>query len=72
MENLVSQCTAQGDLVALRDTSLDSERMEHAWNGLDGGRCGVQRRPWRDGEGDPLKEGLGQLDSYLSGLGLEL
>jgi hypothetical protein len=26
---------------------------------------------WRDGEPDPLAEGLEQLDGYLAGLGLE-
>jgi len=31
---------------------------------------GMELKVWRDGESDPLKEGLKQLDSYLSGLGL--
>lgn len=31
----------------------------------------MELKVWRDGERDPLNEGLEQLDSYLSGLGLE-
>jgi hypothetical protein len=31
----------------------------------------MELKVWRDGQGDPLNEGLEQLDSYLSGLGLE-
>ncbi len=32
---------------------------------------GMELKVWRDGERDPLEEGLAQLDGYLSGLGLE-
>jgi hypothetical protein len=32
---------------------------------------GIELKVWRDGERDPLREGLTQLDGYLSGLGLE-
>lgn len=31
---------------------------------------GIEIKVWRDGEKDPLNEGLEQLDGYLSGLGL--
>ena len=31
----------------------------------------MELKVWRDGERDPLNEGLEQLDSYLSGLGLQ-
>jgi hypothetical protein len=31
---------------------------------------GMELKVWRDGESDPLKEGLEQLDHYLDGLGL--
>ena len=31
---------------------------------------GIELKVWRDGEKDPLAEGLEQLDGYLSGLGL--
>lgn len=31
----------------------------------------MELKVWRDGERNPLAEGLAQLDSYLSGLGLE-
>lgn len=31
---------------------------------------GIELKVWRDGEGDPLEEGLAQLDAYLDGLGL--
>jgi len=32
---------------------------------------GIELKVWRDGQGDPLEEGLGQLDAYLTGLGQE-
>ncbi|MCX6032613.1 MAG: ATP-binding protein [Chloroflexi bacterium] len=32
---------------------------------------GIDLKVWRDGESDPLAEGLAQLDGYLAGLGLE-
>ena len=32
---------------------------------------GIELKVWRDGEPDPLAEGLEQLDSYLAGLGLK-
>ena len=32
---------------------------------------GMELKVWRDGERDPLKEGLAQLDQYLNGLGLD-
>jgi hypothetical protein len=32
---------------------------------------GIELKVWRDGESDPLTEGLEQLDGYLAGLGLE-
>ena len=32
---------------------------------------GIELKVWRDGERDPLPEGLQQLDGYLSGLGLQ-
>jgi hypothetical protein len=31
---------------------------------------GIELKVWRDGEPDPLTQGLGQLDGYLAGLGL--
>jgi hypothetical protein len=31
---------------------------------------GIELKVWRDGAGDPLDEGLAQLDAYLDGLGL--
>jgi hypothetical protein len=31
----------------------------------------MELKVWRDGQSDPLSEGLEQLDSYLGGLGLE-
>jgi hypothetical protein len=31
---------------------------------------GIELKVWRDGEGNPLDEGLAQLDAYLDGLGL--
>jgi hypothetical protein len=32
---------------------------------------GIELKVWRDGEPDPLTEGLAQLDGYLAGLGLD-
>jgi hypothetical protein len=32
---------------------------------------GMELKVWRDGERDPLNEGLAQLDQYLNGLGLD-
>jgi hypothetical protein len=32
---------------------------------------GIELKVWRDGEPDPLTEGLKQLDGYLAGLGLD-
>jgi hypothetical protein len=32
---------------------------------------GIELKVWRDGEPDPLTEGLEQLDGYLAGLGLD-
>ena len=32
---------------------------------------GIELKVWRDGEPDPLPEGLEQLDGYLAGLGLD-
>ena len=32
---------------------------------------GIKLKVWRDGEPDPLTEGLAQLDGYLAGLGLD-
>ncbi|HWQ31634.1 MAG TPA: ATP-binding protein [Blastocatellia bacterium] len=34
-------------------------------------RLAMELKVWRDGERDPLNQGLAQLDSYLNGLGLE-
>ena len=32
---------------------------------------GIELKVWRNGEPDPLAEGMEQLDGYLAGLGLE-
>jgi hypothetical protein len=34
-------------------------------------RLAIELKVWREGEPDPLEEGLAQLDGYLAGLGLE-
>jgi hypothetical protein len=34
-------------------------------------RLAMELKVWRDGDSDPLREGLEQLESYLSGSGLE-
>jgi len=35
-----------------------------------GATLGIELKVWRDGEEDPLNDGLAHLDAYLDGLGL--
>jgi hypothetical protein len=53
-----------------REYAIGSGRMDVCLRyGLD--MLAMELKVWRDGERDPLNEGLEQLDGYLSGLGLE-
>ncbi|MCL4870561.1 MAG: AAA-like domain-containing protein [Anaerolineae bacterium] len=53
-----------------REYAIGSRRMDICLRyGPD--TLALELKVWRDGEKDPLAEGLAQLDDYLSGLGLE-
>ena len=53
-----------------REYAIGTRRMDVLLTyGAD--RLAMELKVWRDGESDPLGEGLEQLDHYLSGLGLE-
>jgi hypothetical protein len=52
-----------------REYAIGSDRMDLYLRYGDV-RMAFELKVWRDGKGDPLKRGLEQLDSYLSGLGL--
>lgn len=53
-----------------REYAIGSRRMDICLRyGPD--TVAMELKVWRDGEKDPLHEGLSQLDDYLSGLGLE-
>lgn len=53
-----------------REYAIGSRRMDICLRyGPD--TLAMELKVWRDGEKDPLHEGLSQLDDYLSGLGLE-
>jgi hypothetical protein len=52
-----------------REYAIGSRRMDLCLRyGPD--TLAIEVKVWRDGEPDPLREGLGQLDDYLAGLGL--
>jgi hypothetical protein len=53
-----------------REYAIGSGRMDLClrYGGLT---LGMELKVWRDGEPDPLSEGLEQLDGYLAGLGLD-
>ena len=53
-----------------REYAIGSGRMDLCvTNGPD--RLAIELKVWREGETDPLEEGLVQLDGYLAGLGLD-
>jgi len=52
-----------------REYAIGSGRMDLCLR-YGGVTLGIELKVWRDGERDPLDEGLRQLDAYLSGLGL--
>ena len=56
-----------------REYAIGSGRMDlclRYGHGDDEVVLGIEMKVWRDGEKDPLSEGLEQLDGYLCGLGL--
>ena len=55
-----------------REYAIRTRRMDLClrYGGLESVTLGIQLKVWRDGEEDPLAEGLAQLDAYLDGLGL--
>ncbi len=52
-----------------REYAIGSRRMDLLVN-YGPVRLAIELKVWRDGNKDPLPEGLSQLDSYLNGLGL--
>jgi hypothetical protein len=61
---------ANGGGTVEREYAIGTGRMDLCLRyGSD--RVALELKVWREGEGDPLKEGLEQLDRYLAGLGLE-
>ncbi len=64
------QRVANGGGTLERDYAIGTGRMDICLrHGLD--TLALELKVWRQGRADPLKEGLAQLDKYLSGLGLE-
>jgi hypothetical protein len=53
-----------------REYAIGSGRMDLCLRTRDV-TLGMELKVWRDGETDPLKEGLEQIDGYLGGLGLD-
>jgi hypothetical protein len=52
-----------------REYAIGSDRMD-LYLRYGAARMAFELKVWRDGRSDPLKQGLEQLDGYLSGLGL--
>ena len=55
-----------------REYAIGTRRMDLClrYGGPEPVTLGIELKVWRDGEEDPLAEGLAQLDAYLDGLGL--
>jgi hypothetical protein len=61
---------ANGGGIVEREYAIGSGRMDLLLT-YRGDRLAIELKVWRDGEADPLAEGLVQLDRYLAGLGLD-
>ncbi len=61
---------ANGGGTIEREYAIGSGRMDLLLT-YRGDRLAIELKVWRDGESDPLAEGLVQLDRYLAGLGLD-
>ena len=68
--NLVLSEVEGGGGTLEREYAIGSGRMDLCLRYGDV-TLGIELKVWRDGESDPLGEGLAQLDAYLAGLGLE-
>lgn len=66
-------CVVNGNGVLDREYAIGSRRMDLClrYGGPQPVTLGMELKVWRDGEADPLAEGLAQLDEYLAGLGLD-
>lgn len=55
-----------------REYAIGTRRMDLClrYGGPQPATLGIELKVWRDGEEDPLDQGLAQLDAYLDGLGL--
>lgn len=53
-----------------REYAIGTRRMDVCLR-YGGFTLGMELKVWRDGERDPLNDGLAQLDQYLNGLGLD-
>jgi len=56
-----------------REYAIGTRRMDLClrYGGRQPVTMGMELKVWREGEADPLTEGLVQIDEYLAGLGLE-
>lgn len=60
-----------GEGIIDREYAISSRRMDiyiRYGKGVDAVQMAIELKVWRDGQTDPLKVGLTQLDSYMSGL----
>jgi hypothetical protein len=60
---------ANGEGTIEREYAIGSGRMDLCLRYRDA-VLAFELKVWRDGESDPVQQGLGQLDAYLEGLGL--
>ena len=62
-------CVVNGNGRIEREYAIGSRRLDLCLF-YRNAQVAMELKVWRDGEKDPLTTGLGQLDNYLSGLGL--
>lgn len=63
------QRVVNGGGILEREYAIGSDRMD-LYLRYGAVRMAIELKVWRDGRPDPLKQGLAQLDEYMSGLGL--